>query len=162
MYITSYAKTDAVIKKLEKLGYEAISSYRVSMTDYKEELVNQRLMIIGISAFGLLAILFAEILILRSLMKIRIKDYFVLKFIGMKLQIIRRISYFEMSIYTAVAVAVTIVLMWILRLTGVGIIQDIMWYYDWETYLLFILYNFLLIVLTVASFNRILKGRLNA
>lgn len=162
VYITSYAKTDAVIKKLEKLGYEAISSYRVSMTDYKEELVNQRLMIIGISAFGLLAILFAEILILRSLMKIRIKDYFVLKFIGMKLQIIRRISYFEMSIYTAVAVAVTIVLMWILRLSGIGIIQDIMWYYDWETYLLFILYNFLLIVLTVASFNRILKGRLNA
>lgn len=162
VYITSYAKTDDVIAKLEKLGYQAISSYRVSMTDYKEELVNQRLLIIGISAFGLLAILFAEILILRSLMKIRIKDYFVLKFIGMKLQIIRRISYFEMAIYTAAAVVLTIVLMWILRLAGVGIIQDIMWYYGTAAYVLFVLYNFLLITLTVASFNRILKGRLNA
>lgn len=162
VYISSYAKTDSVIKKLNKLGYEAISSYRVSMTEYNEELVNQRLLIIGISVFGLLAILFAEILILRSLMKIRIKDYFVLKFIGMKMQIIRKISYFEMTIYTAAAVVVTIIVMWVLRLTGVGIIQDIMWYYNWTAYLLFILYNFLLIVLTVASFNHILKGRLNA
>ena len=162
VYISNYAKTDSVIKKLNKLGYTAISSYRVSMTEYQEDLVNQRLLIIGISVFGLLAILIAEILILRSLMKIRIKDYFVLKFIGMKVHSINRISYFEMTVYTAAAVAVTIILMWILRLTGVGIVQDIMWYYNGAAYLLFIGYNFLLIILTVASFNRILKGRLNA
>lgn len=162
VYISSYAKTDSVIQKLDKLGYEAISSYRVSMTEYNEDLVNQRLLIISISVFGLLAILFAEILILRSLMKIRIKDYFVLKFIGMKMQIIRKISYFEMFIYTAAAVVMAVILMWVLRLTGVGIIQDIMWYYNGTAYVLFVLYNFLLIILTVASFNRILKGRLNA
>ena len=151
-----------MIKKLNKLGYDAISTFRVSATEYKEDLVNQRLIIICISAFGLLAILFAEILILRSLMKIRIKDYFVLKFIGMKMRIIRSISYFEMLLYTAIAVLVTIVIMWILRLAGVGIVEDIMWYYSPLTYILFILYNILLILLTVGSFNRILKGRLNS
>lgn len=162
VYIVSYAVTDSVIKKLDKLGYDAISTFRVSATEYKEDLVNQRLIIICISAFGLLAILFAEILILRSLMKIRIKDYFVLKFIGMKMRIIRSISYFEMLLYTAIAVLVTIVIMWILRLAGVGIVEDIMWYYSPLTYILFILYNILLILLTVGSFNRILKGRLNS
>ena len=78
------------------------------------------------------------------------------------MQIIRKISYFEMFIYTAAAVVMAVILMWVLRLTGVGIIQDIMWYYNGMAYVLFVLYNFLLIILTVASFNRILKGRLNA
>ena len=143
------------------MGYEAISTYRVSMTDFQEELVNQRLIIIGISGIGLIAILFAEILILRSLMKIRVKDYFVLKFIGMKMQVIRKISYFEMSLYTAISILLTVAIMWILKLAGIRIIEDIMWFYTPLTYFLFVIYNFVLIILTVASFNKILKGRLN-
>ena len=162
VYITSYAKTDSVIRKLKSMGYEAISTYRASMTDYISELVNQRLIIIGISAFGLFALLLAEILILRSLMKIRIKDYFVLKFIGMKMQIIKKISYFEMAGYALWAMVFTVILMWILRYVGIPIIQNIMWYYDIGAYLLFALYNMVLVMLTVAFFNRLLKGRLNA
>lgn len=162
VYISSYAKTDAVLKKLKKLGYDGISSYRISAMEYVEEEVTQRLTIIGISAFGLFILLLAEVLILRSLMKIRIKDYFVLKFIGMKLKVIRRISYFEMTVYTAIAVLIAIAVMWILRLSGLPIIQEIMWYYSINAYLIFVLYNFLLILLTVAFFNRLLKGRLNA
>lgn len=162
VYLSSYAKTDSVLRKLEKMGYEGVSTYRLSMTDYLEELVTQRLTVIGISVFGLLALLLAEILILRSLMKIRIKDYFVLKFIGMKMQVIRKISYFEMGGYTLFSILFTIILMWILRLAGVSIIQDIMWYYHIGTYLVFAAYNLILILLTVAAFNRLLKGRLNA
>ena len=162
VYITSYAKTDTVLKKLEKLGYEGISSFRISSMEYVSEEVTQRLTIIGISAFGLFILLLAEVLILRSLMKIRIKDYFVLKFIGMKLKLIRKISYFEMTAYMATAVLVTVALMWVLRLSGIPIIQEIMWYYSISAYLVFVLYNFLLILLTVAFFNRLLKGRLNA
>ena len=161
LYLTSYAKTDAVLKALEKKGYIGVSTYRISTGDYLEELVNQRLIIIGICAFGLIALLLAEVLILRSLMKIRVKDYFVLKFIGMKMQVIKKISYFEMGSYTLAAIVLTLILMWILRFSGIGVIQDILWYYTLIPYLLFALYNFLLIFLTVASFNRILKGRLS-
>lgn len=162
VYIENYAKMDTVLNKLKKLGYDAISTYRISTMDYDEELVTQRLTVIGICALGLVILLLAEVLILRSLMKIRIKDYFVLKFIGMKLQLIRRISYFEMLAYTAIAVFGTILIMWLLRLFPIPIIKEIIWYYDISAYLLFILYNFLLILLTVLFFNRLLKGRLNA
>lgn len=162
VYISSYAKTDAVLEKLDRLGYDGMSSYRISTLDYNEEKTTQRLTIIGISVLGLVILLIAEILILRSLMKIRIKDYFVLKFIGMKMQVIRRISYYEMLAYTAVAVIVTTVVMWGLRLAGIPVIQEIMWYYKISSWLLFILYNFLLTLLTVLFFNRLLKGRLNA
>lgn len=162
VYISSYAKTDQVLKKLERLGYEGMSSYRISTIDYNEERTTQRLTIIGICALGLVILLLAEVLILRSLMKIRIKDYFVMKFIGMKMQVIRRISYFEMLAYTAVSIVITITLMWVLRLCGIPVIQEMMWYYEISSYLLFILYNILLTLLTVFFFNRLLKGRLNA
>jgi ABC-type lipoprotein export system ATPase subunit len=162
VYITNYAKTDSVLRKLKKKGYEGISTYRISVIDYNSELVSQRLMIIGISAFGLVMLLLAEVLILRSLMKIRIKDYFVLKFIGMKMQVIRKISYFEMGCYTIFSVLVTLVLMWILRLAGVPIIQEMMWYFNAGAYITYIAYNVLLIFLTVLFFNRLLKGRLNS
>lgn len=124
--------------------------------------MTERLIIIGIAVFGLIALLVAELLILRSLMKIRMKDYFVLKFIGVKMPIIRKISYYEISSYCLAAMVFTVCLMWILRIAGIPIVQDIMWYYDGVTYTAFVLYNLLLSVLTVAFFNRLLKGRLNA
>jgi hypothetical protein len=162
VYITSYAKTDSVLRKLKHKGYEGISTFRLSANDYEEEKVNERLTIIGISAFGLIALLVAEVLILRSLMKIRMKDYFVLKFIGMKLPVIKTISYYEIGGYTLLAMVITICLMWVLRVLGVSIIPDIMWYYNFSAYAAFVLYNLVLAALTVASFNRLLKGRLNA
>lgn len=162
VYVTNYAKLDSVLRKLRRKGYDAISSYRISVNDYNQELVTQRLTIIGISAFGLFMLLLAEVLILRSLMKIRIKDYFILKFIGMKLQVIRKISYMEMGVYTLTAMIFTLVLMWILRLARIPVIYSMMWYYNAGAYLAFALYNILLILLTVAFFNRLLKGRLNA
>lgn len=162
VYITSYAKTDSVLRSLSRRGFEGISTYRLSANDYLEEKVNKRLIIIGISVFGLLVLLVAELLILRSLMKIRMKDYFVLKFIGMKLPVIKKISYYEIGAYTVAAMLLTVCLMWILRLTGVSIIPELMWYYGPLTYLVFAGYNIMLTVLTVAFFNRLLKGRLNS
>lgn len=162
VYLTSYAKVDSVIRKLERMGYGAQSTYRVGVTDYVEELVNERMTIIGISIFGLVAILLAEVLILRSLMKIRVKDYFVLKFIGMRMHLIRKISYYEILAYCLAAIVVTVIIMWILRIAGVSIIGEMMWYYSFGAYLVFVVYNFVVSVLTVASFNHLLKGRLNA
>ena len=162
VYISSYAKTDEVMSALERMGYDSISTIRVSTTGYDEPLVFDRLKIMGICMGGLLALLLAEVLILSSLMKIRIKDYFVLKFIGMKMQVIRKISFLEIGAYVIVAMGITVALMWALNYGKVPLVTEMMWYYEWKGYLVFFLYNIFLSVLTVASFNRLLKGRLNA
>lgn len=162
VYIVSYAKTDKVIRRLEKAGYQAISTYRMGVTEYLPDLVNERLIIIGICVLGLLLLLVAEVMILRALMKIRIKDYFVLKFIGMKLSIIRRMSYYEMGTYGVVAVALALLVMCVLRFSGISVIAEMMWYYSFGGYLLFVLYNMALVGLATASFNRLLKGRLQS
>ena len=80
----------------------------------------------------------------------------------MKMPVIKKISYFEMIGYTLIATIFTILVMWILKLANVSFIQEMMWYYTPFTYLCFMVYNILLILLTVAFFNRLLKGRLNA
>lgn len=160
VYITSYAKTDSVIRQLKEMGYEAKSTYRVSVTDYEEERVNERLTILGISIIGLVVIFLAEILVLRSFMKIRIKDFQVLKFIGMRMELLRKISYFEISVYCLTAVIAAIVVMWGLRIAGVLFLQEMMWYYRFSTYVVFVLYNFAAGFLTVFFFNKLLTGRL--
>ena len=162
VYVANYAKLDTVMNRLKRKGYAPVSTFRLSVTDYSGEKVDQRLTIIGISAFGLVMLLLAEVLILRSLMKIRIKDFFVLKFIGMKMQVIRKISYFEMGSYMVISVVLTLILMWALRLAGIPLIKEMLWYYDAAAYLGYLAYNTVLILLTVIFFNRLLKGRLNA
>ncbi len=162
VYITSYAKTDEVMGALKRMGYDALSTIRVSSADYDEKLVYDRLKVMAICFGGLLALIMAEVLILRSLMKIRMKDYFVLKFIGMEMKMIRKISYLEIGVYCLVALILTIALMWGLRLAGIPIIAEMMWYYEARGYLIFVVYNLSLSAVTVAAFNRLLKGRLNA
>ncbi len=162
LYLSSYAKTDEVLRALKKQGYDGISTIRVGSTAYDELLVFDRLKIMGICAGGLLALVLAEILILRSLMRIRIKDYFVLKFIGMKLQMIHKISYLEIGMYVLLAMGITVGTMWIVGSTGMSLVREMLYYYEAKGYLMFVGYNILLSVLTVASFNKLLKGRLNA
>lgn len=160
VYITSYAKTDSVIQQLKEMGYEAKSTYRVSVTDYEDERVNERMTVLGISIMGLVAIFLVEVLVLRSFMKIRVKDFQVLKLIGMRMELLRKISYYEISVYCFTAVIAAIVVMWILRSAGVLFLQELMWYYRISTYVVSVLYNFAAGFLAVFFFNKLLTGRL--
>ena len=160
VYIGSYAKTDKVMKKLNKNGYYAVSTYRAGATINNDTKSDQRIIVMGICLAGLLVMFIAEFLILRAMMSIKIKEYLVLKFIGMKMSILRLISYIEMGIYCLAAMCVTFVLMFILRLAGVGFVTEIAWYYTFAGYLCFILYNAFVCFITVTGFNHLLKGRL--
>lgn len=160
VYIESYAKTDKVLKKLNKMGYYAISTYRAGATSDNETKANQRLAVIGICSAGLLVMFIAEFFILRAMMSIKIKEYLVLKFIGMKVNILRLISYIEMGIYCGIAVIITIILMAVLRICGIGFVTEIAWYYTFAGYICFILYNAFVCFMTVTGFNHLLKGRL--
>ncbi|MDO4166614.1 MAG: ABC transporter ATP-binding protein [Eubacteriales bacterium] len=160
VYCNSYAKTAKVIRALGKAGYDAISTYQVSVTKYDEEKVKERLIRIVIAWVVLVVLMIAEILILRSLMKIRIKDYFVLKFMGMKKKLMHRISYYEMGCYLTLAVVLAVLLMHIIRY-GIPLIHEMLYYYELPGYLWFIAYNLVSWLLTVMSFNHLLEGRMD-
>ncbi|MCI9079526.1 MAG: ABC transporter ATP-binding protein [Lachnospiraceae bacterium] len=160
IYISSYAKTSQVLHSLEKKNYKAVSTYRVSAGNYLENLVNERLVIICICSLGLVTLLAAGVLILRSLLKIRIKDYFVLKFIGMELNSINKTCYHEICLYSIFAMAFALIIMFIIKMFNIEIISEIIWYYTFGAYMQFFLYNLLLSLLAAKAFNKILRGRL--
>lgn len=162
VYISNYAKTDKVIKSIEKLdkNYEAVSAYRMSLGEYNDEKVSERLVTLGIALGVLLMLIILEIFILRSLMKIKIKDYFVLKFIGMKLNTINKISIMEMFSYCAVTIVFVIVAANIIALCGSSVMIDMLAYYTIPFYLVFIVYNLILCGVTVKAFNKLLVQRM--
>ncbi len=159
VYISHYSKTDKVIKELTDMGYDVISTYQISTTEYIPEKVMLRLEVIGISCLVLLALIILQILIVRSFMKIKIKDYYILKFMGMQLREMKRISYLEMGVHCVAAMATAAIVMVALDMAKVPFIMGIMDFYSVSGAIYFILYNVLLMILTVFFFNRLLKRK---
>lgn len=157
VYITNYSKTNQVIRALKEKGYDVISTYQVGATEYVGEKVYKRLEVIGISSMILIVLAILQILIVRSILKIKKKDYSVLRFMGMRQKQLCRITYKEMGIHGAAAVVVTFLVMLLLRQTGIAFIRNMMFYYSVTGVLAYILYNAVLLLATVFFFHRSLR-----
>lgn len=157
VYITNYSKTNKVIQALKEKGYDVISTYQVSTTKYVQEKVYKRLEVIGISCLILIVLAILQILIVRSILKIKKKDYSVLRFMGMKQKQLSRITYEEMGIHAAAAVVITLLIMFVLRQAGVSFIRNMMFYYSAPGVLAYFLYNAVLLFATVFFFHRKLR-----
>ncbi len=162
VYITDYAKTDKVIHELNKMGYDAISTFQVGATTYVWDKVMQRLVTIGIALVVLISVFIFQLLLGSSLMKLKKNDYRVFRSMGMSVGSLCRLGYFEMGIYCLFALAVTGGLMLGLGAAGVGLIQDILNYYDWKGTVIFLLYNGLSMACMVGFFNRNIRRKVMA
>lgn len=160
VYITSYAKMDLVLKALDKAGYEAVSTLRFGADEYDSDLVQERLRTIGIAVAILLVMMAAEILILRSIFKIQIKDQKILKFMGMSTKLIGKINYMEMRRYSITAIIVVAVVM---NVVGIFVpaLRAMLYYYEWPGYLAYFMYNYVAAMVMVAAFNHLLKGKVS-
>ena len=160
VYITSYAKMDHVLKALDKAGYEAVSTLRFGADEYDSDLVQERLRTIGIAVAILLVMMVAEILILRSIFKIQIKDQKILKFMGMSTKLIGKINYMEMRRYSITAIIVVAAVM---NVVGIFVpaLRAMLYYYEWPGYLAYFMYNYVAAMVMVAAFNHLLKGKVS-
>lgn len=159
VYISNYSNTDKAISELAEMGYDVISTYQVSTTEYIPEKVLLRLQVLGISFMVLLLLIFLQTLIVRSFMKIKLKDYYILKFMGMQIREMKRISYFELGIHCIFAIITTLFIMIVLNLFKVPFITEIMPYYRVAGILYYVLYNIGVMIVTVIFFNRLLKKK---
>lgn len=157
VYIVNYSKTDKVISALKEKGYDAVSTLRISSTRYMQDKVYKRLEVIGISCMILIILAILQILIVRSILKIKKKDYSVLRFMGMRRKQLCRITYQEMGVHGIAAVIVTLIVMLILRQAGVAFIRNMLFYYSIIGIVGFLAYNIILMLLTVFFFNRTLR-----
>lgn len=153
-YIENYTKTDEVISALDKMGYHAISTYRVGSVKYNERKVMNRIIFIGISLGILVLLLPAQTIILRSMMKLRLKDFSIMRALGMPVSVMCRITYYEMLPYCIEAMILTAASMILLAYFHIPAVNGIIIYYCPLCCATYILYNFLLIHSTIWAFNR--------
>ena len=161
VYISHYAKTDAVMDKLNKMGYECVSTIRIGAGDYVDSRVNERIITILICAAVLILSAAAKILILFAMQKIRVKDSVVMKNIGMKLKVVKLISCFEILTYELFAVMAVVLVMNILKNFGISIVDEIMWYISFGSVAAYIALALLSGGASVLIYNNLLKRRLS-
>ena len=161
VYISHYAKTDAVMDKLNKMGYECVSTIRIGAGDYVDSRVNERIITILICAAALLLSAAAKILILFAMQKIRVKDSVVMKNIGMKLKVVKLISCFEILIYELLAVMAVVLVMNVLKNFSISIVDEIMWYTSFGNVAAYIALALLSGGVSVLIYNNLLKRRLS-
>jgi ABC-type antimicrobial peptide transport system permease subunit len=154
VYIANYGKTDKVLSSLQKLGYDAVSTYQVSSTKYIEEKVYQRLEVLAISCLVLLGLALLQVLVLRSVLMIKKQDYAVLKFMGMKRKQMQGIAYEEMGFLCVLSVAAALVLVYVLWICRLPFLRNMMSYYSVPGLFLYVIYNLFLMVMTVFFFHR--------
>ncbi len=155
LYIDHYAHTDKILKRLEKEGYDAISSYRVSTLEQDADKADNRVRLLIISFSILIVMAVLEVFIVFLFMGLRKKFYAVFKFMGMERNVIKRINYLEVNLYTVVSVTFTMIAMWVADIcNAMPWIGEFRVYLDFIHYVIYILYNLLLAQLVALLFNR--------
>lgn len=156
VYMNDYAYTDRVIKQINQSGYQAVSPYRISAGDYNTELVQERLTALGLSAAVLIAVFFLSIMVLYAIMKLKTKDFKILKSLGLKQSVINRMNLYELATAGLAAVLVLILAGVTADRMNVRVISDIIRYYTARDYVLAMVAVLILAIITAAWFNRYL------
>ena len=156
VYMNDYAYTDRVIKQINQSGYQAVSPYRISAGDYNTELVQERLTALGLSAAILIAVFFLSIMVLYAIMKLKTKDFKILKSLGLKQSVINRMNLYELATAGLAAVLVLILAGVTADRMNVRVISDIIRYYTARDYVLAMVAVLILAIITAAWFNRYL------
>lgn len=164
VFINDYAYMDDVLSELYDEGYDAISTLRVSAVDYDSDLVSSRLLSLVVSAVVILVIFVLEIFVVYLLMKLKRGDFLIMKSLGMKKKMADEMNYYELITLTLVADVIVIVAGNVLLNMGIDRISDIMKYMRPIHYVVLVVINCLMSVVTAGFYNHYLgkKFRLTA
>lgn len=114
---------------------------------------------IGISLAVLAGLVVFQVLLGHSLMKLKQRDYRVLRSMGLSKKGLGQLGYLEMSCYAVAAWLLTAVVMSAARWAGVVFLKNMLLYYDFIGVLIFLLYNAVNLFLMVFFFNRSMRKK---
>ena len=154
VYLTDYAYTDRAIKKINRMGYEAVSPYRISAGEYDYVLVQERMISILMAAGSIIVIFILSILVIYAMMKLKRKDFVILKSLGLQQKIINEMNFYELITGTLVINLSIVVVSIFANKFKIDAISDLMKYYGVTDYLLIILLTLLMAAITAKLFNR--------
>lgn len=159
VYIEDYAYTDSVIDKLYDSGYEAISIIRVSSVEYDSGLVSERLVMLGVCILVILIIFVLDILVIYLLMKLKKGDFLIMKSLGMKQKMANQMNYYELATITLAADIIVIAVGIICNELKIPLVSDFMKYMRVRHYIVVIVINMAMAMVTGKFYNRYLGKR---
>ncbi len=139
VFIKDYAYTEDVIDDIEDLGYEAASVYRVGATEYDYDIVNQKATSMIVSIAACVMIFFIGIFITGTIMNINITNFRVFKLLGLDGRTINETNVLDVSKSMIFSVGVSLLIILILNVSGVSFIANIVKYYKFRHYVVYIL-----------------------
>lgn len=154
VYIRHYTKTDHVIKALNEEGYDAVSTYRVSTTEYVMEKVYKRLRIVEFSVVVLVMLAVMMILLLRQNVMQKQKELQILRFMGMQRRPLGLMVYLEM-LGVDVLACLGVMLLFLRFGHRIGAIDRILDYQSFWSVAWYFVYNMFVTVTGVTiAFNK--------
>lgn len=151
VYIRDYAYADSVLKDIDDLGYGVLSVYRAAALEYDQELVQRKAVSMGISLGAFLMMFLIGIFILGTIMNLRMRDFNILRLLGMERDTLNQVNTKDIIVNMAAAVIITAVIIGILNLIGLEYVVNIVKYYRIKHYIIY--------VAAVAAFAYLLSKR---
>jgi hypothetical protein len=153
VYITSYGKTDDVLKELQNAGYDAISTYRVSTTKYVEKKVYQRLELLCLCSGVLLVLAVLEILLFRFLLRLQGSERKLLRLMGLAQRQVKRLDYQELGLPCFCLSVLTLL---VIYMGGgkISFLNNMLQYETGLSILLYFVYNVAVMLVAVLLFHQ--------
>ena len=139
VYLDDYAYADKVINTLNSRGYVAASVYRLGAVEYDWDLVGRKATSMFISLGAFVAIFFIGIFILGMIMSLGMKDFKILRLLGIERNDLNAINKTGIIINMTIAVIAAFIVIFVLNILNVSYIVNIVKYYKWYFYLIYII-----------------------
>lgn len=161
VYIKDYAYVENVLGDLSKLGYDAASVYQVAAVEYDNDLVQRRAVSMAISLAAFVMIFLIGIFIIGLIMNLRIRDFRILRLLGLERDNVNTINTKDIVINMSLAVIISLSLIAILNLIKVEYIVNIVKYYRIRHYFIYVVsvaaFTYLLSIRSTARMKKTLK-----
>lgn len=138
VYIRDYAYADNVINDLKELGYDVASVYRVGATEYDNELIAEKTVNMAISLGAFLMMFLIGVFIIGLIMNLRIKDFNILKLLGMDKERLNLVNKKDIIINMTFSTVAALAIIFILNAFKIDYITDIIKYYRIKHYVIYI------------------------
>jgi len=126
--ISNYAYASRVMTALQKMGYIALSPYRLGATFQDPDLANQRIQTLVICAAALVLVVVLQIIVLRALFGSQMENYKLLANIGLPCATAKRSLLEQILLFTALGQLLGAAALWYCHQKGVERIVSIIRY----------------------------------
>lgn len=140
VYLEDYAYADKVLEELKSKGYVAASVYRLGAVEYDWNLVERKATSMFISLGAFVAIFFIGVFILGMIMNLGMRDFKILRLLGIERNELNAINKTGIVINMIMAVFAAFIVIFLLNMANVSYIVNIVKYYRWYFYVIYIVF----------------------